>query len=81
MANGAIIKYNMAEFIPCAGFSPICKDVLVHTEHCACTDAEINKMKPNKTRMWRIFFISARKVKVVQVTGSPRLPEINDLMG
>jgi hypothetical protein len=43
MAKGAIIKYKMAEFIPWAGFSPICNAVLVQTAHCACIVAEIIK--------------------------------------
>ena len=67
MAKGAIIKYKIAEFIPWAGFSPICREVLVQTEHCACTAEEISKARATKTNMLRRYFIQKGKVKTVQL--------------
>jgi len=63
MAKGIIIRYKMAEFIPWAGFSPSCRDVLVQTEHWAavfCAEKNPRKMNNNIPKK---YFIAAAKVR------------------
>lgn len=79
MAKGANIKYNIAEFIPCAGFSPICKAVFVQTLHCACAVAVKSKAMAIKIIMLKKFFMSGCKVKGAGLNGNICLTEINYL--
>jgi len=53
----------MAEFIPCAGFSPSCEAVLVQTEHCA-SEGDVNTViKKITINMQEKYFISTAKLR------------------
>lgn len=77
MAKGDIIKYRMAVFIPCAGFSPSWEDVLVQTAHCASTAVDRNNTKNKTSNMFKIYFILLYKVTAACGYENICLTEIN----
>lgn len=66
MAKGIIIRYRIAEFNPCAGFSPNCRAVFVHTAHWASALAETTIEKKISSNMLGKYFIYTCKGKAAK---------------
>jgi hypothetical protein len=80
MAKGAIIKYNIAEFSPWAGFSPNCRAVLVQTAHCARKAVETATVNNKNNNMDKMYFTYLHKVTAHEPTENICLTEINEFI-
>ena len=76
MAKGAIIKYNIPWFNPCAGFSPSCEAVFVQTEHCAFTALVWTAIQKARISIMEKNFMQCSKVTKQSVSGLNCLTEI-----